>query len=103
MAQPGGSGAPARKYKVVLLGESGVGKSSLVVRLRQERVPPVAALDRRRCPSFRYAAHLEDSTTVNFDIWDTAGQERYKSLASMYYRGAASRTRRLRHHGARVA
>jgi small GTP-binding protein len=32
---------------------------------------------------------LEDST-VKFEIWDTAGQERYRSLAPMYYRGAAA-------------
>lgn len=32
---------------------------------------------------------LEDAT-VKFEIWDTAGQERYRSLAPMYYRGAAA-------------
>merc|ERR1711881_87980 len=31
-----------------------------------------------------------DDSTVKFEIWDTAGQERYKSLAPMYYRGAAA-------------
>merc|ERR1712070_842392 len=31
-----------------------------------------------------------DDATVKFEIWDTAGQERYKSLAPMYYRGAAA-------------
>lgn len=31
-----------------------------------------------------------DDTTVKFEIWDTAGQERYRSLAPMYYRGAAA-------------
>ena len=30
-----------------------------------------------------------DDATVKFEIWDTAGQERYRSLAPMYYRGAA--------------
>ncbi|KAJ2870424.1 GTP-binding protein of the rab/ypt [Coemansia aciculifera] len=33
---------------------------------------------------------LDASTTAKLDIWDTAGQERYKSLAPMYYRGAAA-------------
>lgn len=29
-------------------------------------------------------------TLIKFEIWDTAGQERYRSLAPMYYRGAAA-------------
>ena len=32
----------------------------------------------------------EAKATVKFEIWDTAGQERYRSLAPMYYRGAAA-------------
>ena len=31
-----------------------------------------------------------DDSTIKFEIWDTAGQERYRSLAPMYYRGAAA-------------
>lgn len=78
----------AKKYKVVLLGESGVGKSSLVLRLVKDewlesQHSTVGA------SFFRYSTQV-DEKTVNFDIWDTAGQERYKSLASMYYRGAAA-------------
>ncbi|KAG8343147.1 ADP ribosylation factor family Ras of Complex Roc domain [Trypanosoma vivax] len=77
-----------KKYKVVLLGESGVGKTSLVQRLAknewcENQNSTVGA------SFFRYACPLGD-TAVHFDIWDTAGQERYKSLASMYYRGAAA-------------
>lgn len=78
----------AKKYKVVLLGDSGVGKSSLVQRLAKDewnenQNSTVGA------SFFRYSCPVED-TTVNFDIWDTAGQERYKSLAAMYYRGSAA-------------
>ena len=45
--------------------------------------------------SYRAAAFLTqsvalDDSTVKFEIWDTAGQERYRSLAPMYYRGAAA-------------
>uniref|UniRef100_A0A7S1KML3 Uncharacterized protein n=1 Tax=Percolomonas cosmopolitus TaxID=63605 RepID=A0A7S1KML3_9EUKA len=75
-------------YKLVLLGESSVGKSSLVLRFVRGQF-------------FEYqestigAAFLTQTvplgeTTVKFEIWDTAGQERYKSLAPMYYRGAAA-------------
>ena len=78
---------PPKKYKAVLLGESGVGKTSLVVRLvkneYQQQHSTVGA------SFFRYAATVDD-VTIHYDIWDTAGQERYKSLAAMYYRGAAA-------------
>ena len=45
--------------------------------------------------NYRAAAFLTqtvalDESTVKFEIWDTAGQERYRSLAPMYYRGAAA-------------
>ncbi|ORC86195.1 small Rab GTP binding protein [Trypanosoma theileri] len=80
--------ASTKKYKLVLLGDSGVGKSSLVQRLAKDewnenQNSTVGA------SFFRYACPVDD-TAVHFDIWDTAGQERYKSLASMYYRGAAA-------------
>jgi Ras-related protein Rab-5C len=78
-----------KKYKIVLLGESGVGKSSLVVRLVKNEYLP-SQHSTVGASFFRYSANLDDGATVNFDIWDTAGQERYKSLASMYYRGAAA-------------
>lgn len=74
------------QYKLVLLGESAVGKSSLVLRFvkgqfhdYQESTIGAAFLTQSVC--------LEDAT-IKFEIWDTAGQERYHSLAPMYYRGA---------------
>jgi len=78
-----------KKYKVVLLGESGVGKSSLVLRLVKDEWVD-AQHSTVGASFFRYACPVDDTTIVNFDIWDTAGQERYKSLASMYYRGSAA-------------
>ncbi|KAL7977163.1 hypothetical protein Chor_009112 [Crotalus horridus] len=74
------------QFKLVLLGESAVGKSSLVLRFvkgqfheYQESTIGAAFLTQTICL---------DDTTVKFEIWDTAGQERYHSLAPMYYRGA---------------
>lgn len=91
-ARPGqraGNGAGPNKtcqFKLVLLGESAVGKSSLVLRFvkgqfheYQESTIGAAFLTQTVCL---------DDTTVKFEIWDTAGQERYHSLAPMYYRGA---------------
>ena len=72
--------------QLVLLGESAVGKSSLVLRFvkgqfheYQESTIGAAFLTQTICL---------DEATVKFEIWDTAGQERYHSLAPMYYRGA---------------
>jgi len=72
----------------VLLGDSAVGKSSLVLRF-------VRGLFFEYQESTIGAAFLTQTvalndTTVKFEIWDTAGQERYHSLAPMYYRGAAA-------------
>ncbi|PFH56206.1 hypothetical protein XA68_16900 [Ophiocordyceps unilateralis] len=75
------------QFKLVLLGESAVGKSSIVLRFVKDQFD-----------SFRESTigaafltqtiSLDENTTVKFEIWDTAGQERYKSLAPMYYRNA---------------
>ena len=73
---------------MVLLGDTAVGKSCLVVRFVRDEFfefqePTIGAAFLTQTVS------LED-TTVKFEIWDTAGQERYRSLAPMYYRGAAA-------------
>ncbi|KAM9387155.1 ras-related protein Rab-5A isoform 2-T2 [Phaethornis superciliosus] len=60
------------QFKLVLLGESAVGKSSLVLRFVKGQ----------------FHEFQESTIGVKFEIWDTAGQERYHSLAPMYYRGA---------------
>ncbi|KAL1407241.1 GTP-binding protein of the rab/ypt [Vanrija albida] len=70
-------------FKLVLLGESAVGKSSLVLRfVRDEfsdfRESTIAAFLTQTVP-------LDDSTNIKFEIWDTVG---YKSLAPIYFRNA---------------
>ncbi|SAM05065.1 hypothetical protein [Absidia glauca] len=75
------------QFKLVLLGESAVGKSSLVTRFVKDHFDEY----RESTIGAAFLAQtisLDDNTTVKFEIWDTAGQERYKSLAPMYYRGA---------------
>ncbi|OAY53737.1 ras-related protein RHN1 isoform X1 [Manihot esculenta] len=74
--------------KLVLLGDMGTGKTSLVLRFVkgqffdfQESTIGAAF--------FTQVLSLNEAT-IKFDIWDTAGQERYHSLAPMYYRGAAA-------------
>jgi small GTP-binding protein len=83
-----GAAANAREVKVVLLGDAGVGKSSLVLRF------VTGAFDRYSestiGASFMSKNMTVDGQPIKFQIWDTAGQEKYHSLAPMYYRGAAA-------------
>ena len=76
------------QFKLVLLGETAVGKTSVALRFSRD-----SFLEYQE--STIGAAFLTQSVTlpsseevVKFEIWDTAGQERYHSLAPMYYRGA---------------
>jgi len=76
------------QFKLVLLGDSAVGKSSLVLRFVKKQFYEYQE-------STIGAAFLTQTVNVKdyvvkFEIWDTAGQERYHSLAPMYYRGAAA-------------
>ncbi|XP_009699614.1 PREDICTED: ras-related protein Rab-5B isoform X2 [Cariama cristata] len=73
-ARPNGQSQASKicQFKLVLLGESAVGKSSLVLRFVKGQ----------------FHEYQESTIGVKFEIWDTAGQERYHSLAPMYYRGA---------------
>ncbi|KAK3497308.1 mitochondrial inner membrane protein-domain-containing protein [Neurospora hispaniola] len=85
-ARPG-MGNRFAQFKLVLLGESAVGKSSIVLRFVKDQ------FDSYRESTIGAAfltqtIALDENTTVKFEIWDTAGQERYKSLAPMYYRNA---------------
>uniref|UniRef100_A0A7S1F8K8 Uncharacterized protein n=1 Tax=Noctiluca scintillans TaxID=2966 RepID=A0A7S1F8K8_NOCSC len=75
-------------FKLVLLGDAAVGKSCLVVRFAkgefyEYQEPTIGA-------AFMTQTVGLGDVMVKFEIWDTAGQERYKSLAPMYYRGAAA-------------
>ena len=135
-------------FKLVLLGDSAVGKSCLVVRFvrdefyeHEEPTIGAAFLTQTVSKSKRLHAFLFDciihcniqqqltipthiftitftftygqvqepnsKAIVKFEIWDTAGQERYRSLAPMYYRGAAAAivvfdiTKRDSYNGAR--
>ncbi|KAK7114956.1 hypothetical protein V1264_000920 [Littorina saxatilis] len=77
-----------RDVKVCLLGDSGVGKSSIVMRFVTGTYRP--ALESTIGASFMSKSLIVDGTGYRFQIWDTAGQEKFRSLAPMYYRGAAA-------------
>lgn len=80
------TGLKTCQFKLVLLGESSVGKSSIVMRFVKGQFHEFQ--ESTIGAAFLTQTVLIDDTTVKFEIWDTAGQERYHSLAPMYYRGA---------------
>ncbi|KAF9594727.1 hypothetical protein IFM89_034710 [Coptis chinensis] len=75
------------KVKLVLLGDSGVGKSCIVLRFVRGQFDPTSKVT-VGASFLSQTIALQDSSTVKFEIWDTAGQERYAALAPLYYRGA---------------
>ncbi|CAK7336947.1 unnamed protein product [Dovyalis caffra] len=74
--------------KLVLLGDVGAGKSSLVLRFVKGQF--VEFQESTIGAAFFSQTLAVNDATIKFEIWDTAGQERYHSLAPMYYRGAAA-------------
>jgi small GTP-binding protein len=74
------------QIKIVLLGESGVGKSSIVLRYVTDSFKTDS--DGTVGASYMGKIITINDSLVKLNIWDTAGQERYHSLAKMYYRDA---------------
>ncbi|GAB4828106.1 Ras- protein RABA4d [Ancistrocladus abbreviatus] len=73
-------------FKVVLIGDSAVGKSQLLARFARNDF----SLDSKATigVEFQTKTMVIDHKTVKAQIWDTAGQERYRAVTSAYYRGA---------------
>ena len=75
------------KLKLVLLGDSGVGKTNLISRYISnsfdENTRATIGVE-FFCKNFR----INKKRTIKVEIWDTAGQERYKAITSVYYKGA---------------
>jgi Ras-related protein Rab-11A len=73
-------------FKVVLIGDSGVGKSNLLSRFTRNEFN----LDSKSTIGVEFATRSIqiDHKTIKAQIWDTAGQERYRAITSAYYRGA---------------
>jgi small GTP-binding protein len=80
---------PVKKYslKLILVGSTGVGKTSLVScylknPFDSQALPTVAPA------SCAASVTLENNIQVELQIWDTAGQERFQSISKMFYRDA---------------
>uniref|UniRef100_A0A8C5N488 Uncharacterized protein n=1 Tax=Leptobrachium leishanense TaxID=445787 RepID=A0A8C5N488_9ANUR len=76
-----------RIYKIILLGSTNVGKSSMILHLVKNNSQVTdSTIGGAFC---KYKLFLQDKA-LEFLIWDTAGQERFQSVCRMYYRGATA-------------
>src|SRR6185437_12149723 len=73
-------------FKLLIIGDSGVGKSCLLLRFAdhvymKEYISTIGV-------DFKIRTIDLDGKIVKLQIWDTAGQERFRTITSSYYRGA---------------
>ncbi|KAF7293247.1 hypothetical protein HMN09_01202900 [Mycena chlorophos] len=74
--------------KLLLIGNSSVGKSSLLLRFSDEQWLPEDESSATIGVDFRVHKMEVKGKKVKLSIWDTAGQERFRTITSSYYRGA---------------
>jgi len=72
--------------KILIIGESGVGKSSLLLRFTDDTFDPEQSATIG--VDFKVKTITVDGNSTKLAIWDTAGQERFRTLTPSYYRGA---------------
>ncbi len=74
------------QIKLLLIGDSGVGKSCCLLRFSEDSFTPsfitTIGID------FKIRTIDLDGKRVKLQIWDTAGQERFRTITTAYYRGA---------------
>ena len=73
--------------KVVLIGDSGVGKTSIIQRYVNDEYDPNIIFS-SSAQFLTKTIELNELQTVKFDIWDTAGQEKFRALAKIFYKDA---------------
>lgn len=85
-AIPSSNPHPAIHLQFVLIGDTGVGKSCILLRFADDTFTDsymsTIGVD------FRFRTVEVDKKTCKLQIWDTAGQEKYRTITSAYYRGA---------------
>ncbi len=79
-------GTKSHQIKLLLIGDSGVGKSCCLLRFSEDSFTPsfitTIGID------FKIRTIELDGKRVKLQIWDTAGQERFRTITTAYYRGA---------------
>lgn len=78
----------ALSCKVVLIGESGVGKTCIMERFVNNTFCSVLMSTTGASFKTKLVDIEGENQTIKFEIWDTAGQERFRSLAKVFYKNA---------------
>mmetsp|Transcript_31020 Transcript_31020/g.70963 ORF Transcript_31020/g.70963 Transcript_31020/m.70963 type:complete len:204 (+) Transcript_31020:52-663(+) len=73
-------------FKVLLIGDSAVGKSSILLRFADDTYH--AAYTSTIGVDFKIRTVNQDSRVIKLQLWDTAGQERFRTITQSYYRGS---------------
>jgi small GTP-binding protein len=74
--------------KVVLIGESGVGKTCIVKQFASNIFDPNTDVSISSQFNTKLMEIKDEKKKIRFDLWDTAGQEKYRSLAKIFYKDA---------------
>ena len=72
--------------KAILLGESGVGKTSIIKRYISNEFNPTSISTLGACSNNKTIT--KNKVTYNLDIWDTTGQEKYHSITNLFIKGS---------------
>ena len=75
--------------KVVLIGDSGVGKTSIISRYISNTFSSVLMATPGANFTTKTVFLQDEKQSIKFEIWDTAGQEKYRALAKVFYKNAA--------------
>eukprot|EP00026_Physarum_polycephalum_P014830 Phypoly_transcript_15390.p1 GENE.Phypoly_transcript_15390~~Phypoly_transcript_15390.p1 ORF type:complete len:214 (+),score=24.21 Phypoly_transcript_15390:236-877(+) len=73
-------------FKIVVIGDSGIGKSSLLIRYADDGFSELFISTKG--VDFKVKTVTSQSKSIKLQIWDTAGQERFRTITTSYYRGA---------------
>ena len=76
------------RLKVVLIGDSGVGKSCIIDRFIKGVYDKYTESSNKECFASKTIEIPEIGKSITLDVWDTVGQERYRSLAKFFYKDA---------------
>ena len=79
----------AKTCKVVLIGESGVGKTSIISRYINNTFKSQLMSTPGANFVHKNVFLEEEQQSIKYEIWDTAGQEKYRSLAKVFYKNAS--------------
>ena len=88
MSAVGGRTTPDFLFKIILVGDTAVGKSCLLTRFIEPEEPMLGAHDATIGVEFMSKVINHDGKKIKLEIWDTAGQEAYQSITRSYFRGA---------------